>query len=213
MNKAHDAQKAGQPMSATAYLRVPTIFGFHGVYKPLARNLGIVDDKLRLADCGYELLKTWQGERGLDGFLPSAMNKGPGTQLGTLLRIAVEEGLRDGYISRSDSWQGWRLLAEHLVPANIGAREAQYIHQLLLDAKGGTRGEVFRLADQVRRTRAAMDIAERALALDNAAHRAGGAALHTPNSKPQQTLDMAIEVRFLPGSPLFHQHSRTAPST
>jgi hypothetical protein len=114
MNKAHDAQKVGQPMSASAYLRVPTIFGFHGVYKPLARNLGIVDDDLRLGDNGYELLKVWQTERGLDGFLASTMSPGPGKQFRTLLRSAVEDGLHDGYIRRSYSWPGWSLLAEHL---------------------------------------------------------------------------------------------------
>ena len=34
-------------MRASAYLRVPTIFGFHGIYKPLARNTGVIDEDIR----------------------------------------------------------------------------------------------------------------------------------------------------------------------
>jgi hypothetical protein len=47
-------------MRASAYLRTPGVFGYHGVYKPLARHLGIVDDDMRLGDAGYALLKAWQ---------------------------------------------------------------------------------------------------------------------------------------------------------
>ena len=51
--KAQAVKESGEPMCAKAYLRMPNIFGFDGVYKPLARHLGIVDDDLRLSDNGY----------------------------------------------------------------------------------------------------------------------------------------------------------------
>jgi hypothetical protein len=145
MLKAAEARKAEVPMSAKAYLRVPTVFGFHGVYKPLARNLGIVDDDLRLAENGYELLKKWQIERGLDGFVPGSTTSGPGTQFRSMLRGVVEEGLREGCVKRTSQWKGWRLLAEHLVPAELGPGEAEFIYKLLIESKGETRGEVFDL--------------------------------------------------------------------
>jgi hypothetical protein len=51
--KAQQATVTGVALSAKTYLHIPTIFGFHGVYKPLARHLGIVDDDMRLGDNGY----------------------------------------------------------------------------------------------------------------------------------------------------------------
>jgi hypothetical protein len=58
--KAQEVRDNGDALSHRTYLKTPNVFGFHGVYKPLARDLGIVDDDLRLADKGYELLKIWQ---------------------------------------------------------------------------------------------------------------------------------------------------------
>jgi hypothetical protein len=143
--KAQEAKESGEPMCARAYLRVPSVFGFHGVYKPLARNLGIVDDGLRLCENGYALVKEWQAEQGLEGFLASSVASGRGTPVRQLLRSAVEDGLREGFSKRSGSWQGWSLLADHLAPAKIGAREAAFVYRLLLDSRGGSRGEVFDL--------------------------------------------------------------------
>ena len=143
--KAQAVKESGEPMCAKAYLRVPSIFGFHGVYKPLARHVGIVDDDLRLSDNGYALLKEWQKEQGLEGFLESSVTSGKGTSVRQMLRSAVEEGLREGCSKRSAGWQGWRLLADHLAPAKIGPVESAFIYGLLLEARGGTRGEVFRL--------------------------------------------------------------------
>jgi hypothetical protein len=145
--KAQTAKQAGEPMCARTYLRAPSIFGFHGVYKPLARHLGIVDDDLRLSDNGYALLKEWQNQQHLEGFFASSVTSGPGTSFRQLLRQAVEDGLRDGCSKRSATWQGWRLLADHLAPATIGQGEATLIHRLLLEPRGGTRGEVFQLLE------------------------------------------------------------------
>jgi hypothetical protein len=145
--KAQTARDSGEPMCARTYLRAPSIFGFHGVYKPLARHLGIVDDDLRLADNGYALVKSWQTEQGLDGFLPSSASSGEGTKVRQLLRAAVEDGLREACIRRSTSWQGWNLLADHLAPSLVGQSEAAFIYKLLNDLRGGPRREVFRLLE------------------------------------------------------------------
>ena len=145
--KAQAAKESGEPMCARAYLRVPSVFGFHGVYKPLARHLGIVDDDLRLSDNGYALLKESQQEQQLEGFLASSVISGRGTSLRQLLRSAIEDGLREGCSKRSAAWQGWRLLADHLAPKHIGLREAGSIYRLLHEPRGGTRGEVFRLIE------------------------------------------------------------------
>jgi hypothetical protein len=147
--KAQDVRDSGERMSARTYLKTPTVFGFHGVYKPLARNLGIVDDELRLFDRGYELLKIWQTEQGLDGFLDSAAGDGPGRAIRQTLRSAVEEGLATGYTSRSGGWQGWSVLARHLPPADAGQKEAAYLLRALRDPEAAPRGEMFELLGEV----------------------------------------------------------------
>ncbi|MCX6633600.1 MAG: hypothetical protein NT090_00670, partial [Acidobacteria bacterium] len=42
-DKAARARKDGLPLSAKLYLKTPSVFGFHGVYRSLARSLDIVD--------------------------------------------------------------------------------------------------------------------------------------------------------------------------
>lgn len=146
--KAQAVRESGEPMRASAYLRTPGVFGYHGVYKPLARHLGIVDEDMRLADTGYVLLKDWQTEQGLPGFLPTVTGNGAGTVMRDALRSAVDDALREGCTTRSGQWKGWTLLASHLAPARIGPAESAVICRLLLDPKAETRGEIFRLLQE-----------------------------------------------------------------
>ncbi|HVC12265.1 MAG TPA: hypothetical protein VNE59_11555 [Burkholderiales bacterium] len=143
--KAQDARASQDAMCARNYLKTPTVFGFHGVYKPIARHLGVVDDNLRLSDRGYELLKVWQSEQRLEGFLENTSGGGAGRSARQTLRAAVDEGLAVGHTARSGGWQGWTILAEHLAPANAGPREAAVIERLLADSEAAPRGEIFKL--------------------------------------------------------------------
>jgi hypothetical protein len=145
IEKATAALRADVPMSAKAYLKAASVFGFHGVYRRLARHLDVVDDDLRLSDNGYALLKVWQREQGLEGFLPSSASHNAPGSLRPVLREAVEQGLLAGHTARKDGWQGWEFFARHLSPKLIGRGEAELLWHLLLDPKGAPRGEVFRL--------------------------------------------------------------------
>jgi hypothetical protein len=143
--KAQDVRDSGDAMSHRTYLKTPTVFGFHGVYKPLARHIGIVDDEVRLNDKGYELLKVWQTEQRLEGFLESSVATGDGRSIRQVLRSAVEDGLAAGHTKRSGGWQGWSILARHLPPASVGVKEAAELARLLEDPEAEPRGELFRL--------------------------------------------------------------------
>lgn len=145
IQKARDVRASDDAMCARTYLKTPTVFGFHGVYKPLARHLGIVDDDLRLSDQGYELLKIWQSEQGMEGFLDGVTGSGPGRSARQTFRSAVEDGLAASCTKRSGGWQGWQILAAHLAPTNTGPNEAAFIHRLLADPEAAPRGEVFQL--------------------------------------------------------------------
>jgi hypothetical protein len=148
IDKARAVRDAEIHMSARNYLKTPEVFGFHGVYKRLARHLGIVDDELRLGDSGQALLKIWEEEQRIEGFLDSSELPLSSTNIRGLLRSAVEDGLEAGYADRSPTWQGWFLLTQHLAPGKVGRREAGLIRELLLDPRGDTRGEIFQLIEQ-----------------------------------------------------------------
>lgn len=150
IQKAEEVRASGDAMCARTYLKNPTVFGFHGVYKPLARHLGVVDDELRLVDHGYHLLKVWQTEQGLQGFLDSASEEGQGRSVRQALRDAVEDGLAVSRTTRSGGWQGWGILAKHLAPARMGRNEAAHLRRLLDDREAEPRGEIFRLLADAR---------------------------------------------------------------
>ena len=147
--KARTARDEKLPMSARAYLRVPSVFGFHGVYKPLGRHLGIVDDDLRLADHGHELLSIWEREQKLSGFARRAYGGTEDQDLRGSLRRALGDALEKGFVARTPSWQAWRLFEAHLVPSQIGRDEASFIRMLLRDPRGNPRGEVFKLVSEL----------------------------------------------------------------
>lgn len=149
IQKARDAQKASERMSARTYLRAPTVFGFHGIYKPLARQLSVVDVDLRLSEKGRELIREWEKEQGLVGFFPSSIGGEVGRAFRQILRSAVEEAMREGYSSRSSSWKGWQLLSDHLAPSTTGPREADFVRNLHLSEESETRAEIFRLLQKV----------------------------------------------------------------
>jgi|GEM_PF-396732 len=133
--KARKALDANATLSAKRYLRTPTVFGFHGVYRVLARTLGIEDgDSGRLGTAGSNLLRVWSEERGLAGFAGST--DGPGKTVLPDLRRAVADGLRAKATDRGNGWFGWQFFREHLDLYKSGKNEANCLQQLLLSDRG-----------------------------------------------------------------------------
>lgn len=139
IEKVSTALKAELQMSAKVYLKTPSVFGFHGVYKRLARHVGLVDDDMRLNANGYKLLRVWEREQGLEGFADGR---------GTVFRgwrDAVREAYEAGYSTRSTTWSGWEQLARHLAPSRTCEQEDQFLWRLLVHATGDQRGEILNL--------------------------------------------------------------------
>jgi hypothetical protein len=132
--KAARAVADGMPLSAKRYLKTPGIFGFHGVYRQLARTLGI-EDGGRLGETGFELVTIWAKDPELDGFVGSS--GGPGQAVRTLFREAVKAGLEKGATARNPAWSGWKYFRQHLAPYEAKPKEAAFIAAALLsDPKG-----------------------------------------------------------------------------
>jgi len=137
--KAARAIADGVPLSAKRYLKTPTVFGFHGVYRQLARALGL-EEAGRLGEVGFELLNVWAKEQRLEGFAGS--ESGPGKSVRTRLKDAVQAGLEKGATARSGGWDGWEFFRKHLAPYTAGTKEAEFIFAELVNDQKGFRREV-----------------------------------------------------------------------
>lgn len=137
--KARKALEQNLPLTASRYLKTPAIFGFHGVYRLLARTLR-VEQSDQLADFGFELLDVWQREQELPGFFGTS--PGEGRSVRTRLTEAVRAGLKAGATDCSGGWFGWQFFFDHLEPTKAGPKESQLIWQRLKSSDTGFCGEV-----------------------------------------------------------------------
>lgn len=139
--KAADALRDGVPLSAKRYLKTPTVFRFHGVYRQLARDPA-VEEAGRLVETGMTLLTTWAHEQGLAGFCGTG--GGPGKERREQLRGAVWDSLKVGASERSGGWAGWGFFRAHLSPHEVGPREAVVLRDALIAPGSGHRASVLR---------------------------------------------------------------------
>ncbi|MBI3462529.1 MAG: hypothetical protein HY000_05635 [Planctomycetes bacterium] len=140
--KAKRAVDDRVPLSAKRYLKTPSVFGFHGIYRLLTRTLGVQSGD-RLGELGYELLTIWAKEQGLDGFVGTA--PGPGQAMRRQWVDAVKDGWENAATARSGAWAGWNFFREHLGIYNAGRRERQQIASMLLNDASGFRRDVIEL--------------------------------------------------------------------
>ncbi len=139
--KARQALDEGVPLSARRYLKTPTIFGFHGVYRLLSRTLGIeLQDSGRLGNAGWELLDVWAKERGLGGF--RGETDGVGRAMRRRLVEAVKDGTELSATARPKDWAGWKFFREHLELTGAGPAEAGFLMHKLQDDSEGHRREI-----------------------------------------------------------------------
>ena len=141
VQKARDCIRDGMSMSAPRYLKTPTVFGFHGVYRLLADNLDIIRNDY-LGDNGYRLLTTWEKEQNMGGFVSG--QSGPGVSFRHQIESAVEDGIKKGATSRSGSWSGWRFFGNHLFPNRIPPMEAEVMRNFFLSPPDSSRMQVIK---------------------------------------------------------------------
>jgi hypothetical protein len=133
-DKASAAINDQVPLSMTRYLKTPTVFGFHGIYRALARSLKI-ELAGRLGENGSELLAVWQKEQGLEGFTGSG--QGRGAAIRRQLVDAIHDSLSAGAVARKGGWAGFGFFRDHLGIYAAGEAEARMLQTMLLDGDGG----------------------------------------------------------------------------
>ncbi len=141
-DKADKLRAEGVPMSARGYLKGPRTFGFHGIYRALAREIG-VEQAGRLGDAGFSILSAWESDQKLEGFLGSG--GGPGRSHRERLRSAIADGLDAGATARK-SWG--QFFVDHFGIYMAGPQESAAIRAAIASSDSskmlqGHRGEIF----------------------------------------------------------------------
>ena len=147
-----------RPVSAPAYLKTASVFGFTGIFRRLARHTQILTNDGLLDEAGYRLLEVWEREQGLEGFLRG--REGPGATLRDNLRKAVRDGLDTGHTSHRPG-HFWSAIARHLDPARPGRRERAVLLELI-DTRAGQSEAVKFITASLRARGAPLEFADEA---------------------------------------------------
>jgi len=122
--KATDAYEDGEPLSFKRYLVTPNVFGFHGVYRTLVSQIDIIDDDYNLGETGFDLLKAWEEEKKMQGFLSGY---GVGRSFYSRLKEAVDLGMEHAHVKRKWNWDTFKEIAKAFNPNTIGRKEGKVI--------------------------------------------------------------------------------------
>jgi hypothetical protein len=139
--KARSVVARGGHLDALSYLKGPKVFGFHGIYKRLARGLGLVDDELLLTERGDQLVRAWEVDRYLPGFADRKPNP-PGGRLAARLARAALQSLLQGQVVEPHSSHLWVRLVRNLRPDDMGPREKRLLQGWLSEPTSPMRREV-----------------------------------------------------------------------
>lgn len=137
----------GKRLTVRNYLRAPSVFGFTGVYLPLARHLQVLDEDRRPASSITHLTRAWEQDRGLDGFTDST----PGTDGRSLRRRINDEvraSLHSGQCAANERAGIWKQLTDHLHPLRPGPRERGLIRSWLTADSEPVQAELARFLDE-----------------------------------------------------------------
>jgi hypothetical protein len=153
MMKAQACVRNGRPLSAPAYLKTPTVFGFTGIFRRLARHTQILTPDGLLDESGHRLVEVWAKEQGLDGFVYG--REGNGARFRDDLRKAVTQGLKEAHTSQRPG-AFWQAIAKYLDPAKPGRNERKLLLDLISN-RSGPADDVKFIIDALRKRKAPLD--------------------------------------------------------
>lgn len=126
--KVASALAADDVVCERTYLKTANVFGFHGIYRVLGVRCELFDSSARMLERGARILRAWEADQGLDGFVTG---HGPGRDLRQALHGEVRRGLEAGHAREPPKWLR-DLITTHLSPHESGRAEASLLWTTLL---------------------------------------------------------------------------------
>lgn len=158
-DKTKSAKNNKVPLTPERYLKIPSVFGFHGVYKFLLKELKIESND-RLGEKGFELLKAWATDQKLNGFLPG--EKGAGREERQKLIRIVGSSLREGHLTERWGNPYWEFIGSNFHHLKPGKQEKERICSLLYESSHRKQIVEFIISKQGRKFLSADTLNERA---------------------------------------------------
>lgn len=137
--KTTTAKKTGVPLSATQYLKTPSVFGFHGVYRTLAKGIDLISDR-GIGEFGIRLIDVWEQEQDLIGFRVGDGSNGKAFK--KIFIDAVTNGLKAGKVDKPWNWVFYDTIAEKLAPKSPGKKETALLYEKLIEDTSINRKEL-----------------------------------------------------------------------
>lgn len=129
----------GDVVCMRTYLKTPSVFGFHGIYRVLGVKAGLFDAEGHSLEGGNRVLSAWQSDQGMAGFTGG---QGPGREFRRAIERAVQAGVEVGH-TRDPGAQLRGLISAHLSPREPGPREREALWAALTQ-NDALRGEYAR---------------------------------------------------------------------
>jgi hypothetical protein len=138
--KTTNALRAGLHLNHSRYLKTANVFGFHGVYRTLAKELRLING-VHIGEFGIQLLDIWESEQDLEGFRTN-LRDSKGARFRKWLVDAVSLGLKQGEVSKPWNWQFYNEIAQVLAPKSPGPKESEILFTRLLEGLDNLRSEL-----------------------------------------------------------------------
>ena len=135
-DKVMETLRRGEPVCTSNYLKTPSVFGFHGIYRVFGVKVGLFDTDGNPLELGRRVLHAWQQDQQMSGFLDS---QGPGRDMRRAIEKAVRSGLESSRLAApSNELSSW--VAKHLNPHRPGVGERDVLWSALTQSDA-LRGE------------------------------------------------------------------------
>ena len=141
---AAKALRGGGHLASRIYLKSPRALGLHGFYRRLARAVRILDEGGYLGENGIALVRKWERDRQLHGFVDG---EGEGGKVLDALRQDLEQGLSRSRSCLRERSRSGRALRRALTPSfpKGSSRERKELRRVLDEDE--QRGETLSLLE------------------------------------------------------------------
>ena len=120
--KVKEALRHEGKVCVSNYLKTPSVFGFHGIYRVLGVKAGLFDDSGRILFAGRDVLQAWRQDQRVDADGASVLQR---------IRGLVEQGQRHAaVVAPPKAIREW--IAAHLNPYRPGKHEKDALWNVLV---------------------------------------------------------------------------------